>query len=299
MNKSTFIVALLKCKGIGNKKALNYIIGNKFLFTSCVENLNQLVNINEFNLHYKEAKKEINSNLKNNISIVSIFDSLFPSKLYTITDPVLYLYYRGNIQLLSTKSVAVIGTRHPTDLSIESTKNITKLLAKNYTIIGGLALGIDKIGHETAIEEKGYTIAVLPSSIDKILPSSNQKLANKIVENGGLLLSEDSIGTEVFKFNYVKRDRIQSALSNLILIPEAKENSGTMITVKNALMEGKKVYQLTTNINNNSITNSVTVDDDIISIFDKDITKDIENEISKKNKLYNYRDTVKQISIFE
>lgn len=299
MNKSTFIVALLKCKGIGNKKALNYIIENKFLFTSCVENLNQLVNINEFNLHYKEAKKEINSNLKNNISIVSIFDSLFPSKLYTITDPVLYLYYRGNIQLLSTKSVAVIGTRHPTDLSIESTKNITKLLAKNYTIIGGLALGIDKIGHETAIEEKGYTIAVLPSSIDKILPSSNQKLANKIVENGGLLLSEYSIGTEVFKFNYVKRDRIQSALSNLILIPEAKENSGTMITVKNALMEGKKIYQLTTNINNNSITNSVTVDDDIISIFDKDITKDIENEISKKNKLYNYRGTVKQISIFE
>ncbi len=299
MNKSTFIVALLKCKGIGNKKALNYIIENKFLFTSCVENLNQLVNINEFNLHYKEAKKEINSNLKNNISIVSIFDSLFPSKLYTITDPVLYLYYRGNIQLLSTKSVAVIGTRHPTDLSIESTKNITKLLAKKYTIIGGLALGIDKIGHETAIEEKGYTIAVLPSSIDKILPSSNQKLANKIVENGGLLLSEYSIGTEVFKFNYVKRDRIQSALSNLILIPEAKENSGTMITVKNALMEGKKVYQLTTNINNNSITNLVTVDDDIISIFDKDITKDIENEISKKNKLYNYRGTVKQISIFE
>lgn len=299
MNKSTFIVALLKCKGIGNKKALNYIIENKFLFTSCVENLNQLVNINEFNLHYEEAKKEINLNLKNNISIVSIFDSLFPSKLYTITDPVLYLYYRGNIQLLPTKSVAVIGTRHPTDLSIESTKKITRLLAKKYTIIGGLALGIDKIGHETAIEEKGYTIAVLPSSIDKILPSSNQSLANKIVENGGLLLSEYSIGTEVFKFNYVKRDRIQSALSNLILIPEAKENSGTMITVKNALMEGKKVYQLTTNTNNNIITNTVTVDDDIISIFDKDITKDIENEILKKNELYNYRDNLKQISIFE
>lgn len=149
------------------------------------------------------------------------------------------------------------------------------------------------------MEEIGYTIAVLPSSIDKILPSSNQKLANKIVENGGLLLSKYSIGTEVFKFNYLKRDRIQSELSNLILIPEAKENSGTMITVKNALMEGKKVYQLTTNINNNNITNSVTVDDDIISIFDKDITKDIENEISKKNKLYNYRGTVKQISIFE
>lgn len=299
MNKNTFIVALLKCKGIGNKKALNYIIENKFLFTSCVENLNQLVNINEFNLHYEEAKKEINLNLKNNISIVSIFDSLFSSKLYTITDPILYLYYRGNIQLLSTKSIAIIGTRHPTDLSIESTKKITRLLAKKYTIIGGLALGIDKIGHETAIEEKGYTIAVLPSSIDKILPSSNQSLANKIVENGGLLLSEYSIGTEVFKFNYVKRDRIQSALSNLILIPEAKENSGTMITVKNALMEGKKVYQLTTNTNNNSITNTVTLDDDIISIFDKDITKDIENEISKKNKLYNYRGTVKQISIFE
>ena len=155
MNSSCFIITLLKCPGIGSTKALNYIVDNNFSLEKCITNIEKIIPKTEFDLYADIAKTEIELNKNKNIDIVTIFDSLFPSKLYNISDPVLYLYYFGNIKLLNSPSVAIIGTRHPSLKSISDTKTISKIISKKYAIVGGLALGIDTIAHQTAIDNKG------------------------------------------------------------------------------------------------------------------------------------------------
>lgn len=284
MNKEIFIIALLKCSGIGPSKALKYIIKNNYSIEDCVNNIEQVTSKTEFDFCFKEAEKEIQLNKEKNINIITIFDDKFPSKLYTISDPVLYLYYYGDIDLLSSETVAIIGTRHPSEKSIEDTRTLTKKLATKYVIVSGLALGIDKIGHESCLEVAGKTISVLPSSIDNIQPVSNKPLAKRIIQNGGLLVSEYSTGTILSNFNYAKRDRIQAALSNVIIVPEAKENSGTMIAVNKAIKEGKTVYQLSTN-NNLKIANKISLEDDFLSLIESDIKNNKLVEKNKKNQL--------------
>ena len=94
------------------------------------------------------------------------------------------------------------------------------------------------------IDVKGKTIAVLPSSCDNIQPSSNRELANSILLNGGLLISEYSFGSKVSKYNFPRRDRIQSLLSSVVLIIQASDDSGTMIATKKSLKDGKFVYAI-------------------------------------------------------
>lgn len=283
MNSDIFVIALLKCSGIGTTKALKFIVNNGFSIINCIKNIENIVSKVEFDFCVEQAKKEIKLNKDKNINIITIFNENFPSKLYTISDPVLYLYYFGDIGLLSKESIAIIGTRHPSIESINDTKVISKIISDKYVVVGGLALGIDKIGHETTIENGGRTIAVLPSSPDNIQPVINKELAKMIVKNGGLLVSEYSVDSSLSKFNYPKRDRIQAALSNVIVVSEAKEGSGTMITVNKALKEGKKVYQLKSN-NNGKILNSISLSDNLLEILEKDVNNDL---INQKNKIEN------------
>ena len=294
MNKSEFIIALLKCPGIGSAKAFKYIINNNFSIENCYSNIEQIISKDIFDTNINVAKKEIQENKNKEIDIITIFDDNFPSKLYTISDPVLYLYYQGNISLLNNLSVAIIGTRHPSDESIDKTKIITKVLANKYTIVGGLALGIDAIGHQTTIDCGGKTIAVLPSSIDDIQPRSNKELAKNIIANNGLLVTEYPFGTKLSIFNYAKRDRIQAALSDVIIVPEAKENSGTMIAVKKAYKEKKNVYQLDDN-NNKEIKESISLNDNYIKIIDTAI---INNQKEEKIKYTLINNNNEQISLF-
>lgn len=296
MNNAQFIIALLKCPGVGSTKAFKYICNNKFSLEKCYLNIETLIAKNEFDFYLEEAKKEIELNKKQEIDIISILDERFPSKLYTITDPVLYLYYRGDILLLNEPSIAIIGTRHPSEESISMTKIITKEISNKYVIVSGLALGIDTIGHSITLENRGRTIAVLPSGIDNIQPSSNKKLAKNISENNGLIVSEYSVGTILSKFNYAKRDRIQTALSNVLVVPEAKENSGTMIAVNKAYKEGKKVYQLKQN-NNKIIKDSFSVEDNYIEILEDTISTDLKLELNKKQRIFESGNN-EQISFF-
>ena len=296
MNSSCFIITLLKCPGIGSTKALNYIVDNNFSLEKCITNIEKIIPKTEFDLYADIAKTEIELNKNKNIDIVTIFDSLFPSKLYNISDPVLYLYYFGNIKLLNSPSVAIIGTRHPSLKSISDTKAISKIISEKYAIVGGLALGIDTIAHQTAIDNKGKTIAVLPSSIDNIQPKSNTELAKRIAKSGSLLVSEYSSGTTLSKFNYAKRDRIQAALADTIIVPEANEDSGTMIAIRKAYKENKKVFQVLGN-NNQMIKDTISLDDNYIKVIDDAVSKNqiIEKE---KNKQYVNHTNNEQMSLF-
>ena len=290
IDENIFVIALLKCKGIGKTRALEFIVQNNFNIESCIENINSIVSKDVFEIAYQEAKVEVLKNLSKNIKLITIFDSEYTSKLYTMKDPVLYLYYIGDIRLLNRKSVAIIGTRKPSDESVELAKKTTKIFTdKDYVIVSGLALGIDAVTHEECLNNKGKTIAILPSALDNIQPKSNTELARRIVKNGGCLVSEYSIGTEINKFNYAQRDRIQSALSNTIIVIEAEEKSGTMIATKKSISEGKPVFQLKENkIRNNIIKNNINIyDEKDIETVEEKIEEDFKMEYLRFNSLKN------------
>ena len=293
-----FILALLKCKRIGNAKAYEFLKKNRFDLNSMKSNLAKIIDgeeLSNFNKYLEESIAEIEKNKSLGINIITIADDRFPSKLFNISDPIIYLYYKGNIELLNTKSIAVIGTRHPRQEYAKVTMEVAKIIVdNNYTIIGGLALGIDTIGHQIAVNNKGKTIAVLPTGLDNIQPASNRLLANSILNNNGCLLSEYSVGTSLNNFNYAKRDRIQSALSNAIFVGEAAEKSGTMITVSKAMKENIPVFQLEGN-NNSLIKNVIKMNcENIDSLFKS--ADDNYNNIHRKELINNCSN--EQISLF-
>lgn len=298
-----YIIALLKCKGIGNTRLFDFIKECDFNIDKIKLNINKLISLddyNNFNQILSNAELEINENEKKGIKLITILDDNYPSKLYTISDPILYLYYKGNIELINTVSIAVIGTRKPSELSkINSYKLSLGLVKQNYTIVSGLALGIDTIAHKASVENNGNTIAVLPCGIDNIQPTSNRGLAEDIINSNGCLVSEYSVGTVLNRFNYAKRDRIQSALSNVIVVPEASEKSGTMIAVNKSKKERKPVFQLIDN-NNKLIDNVLDIEnDDYLDIIKEAVELDVNNEKQKEANIKNIRKISKQISLFD
>ena len=298
-----YIIALLKCKGIGNTRLFEFIKEQDFNIDKIKINLNKLISNDDYNNFIQilsDAEYEIEANEKKGIKLITILDEKFPSKLYTISDPVLYLYYKGNIDLINTLSVAIIGTRNPNELSKENSYKLSSNLSKQgYTIISGLALGIDAIAHKSCVENKGKTIAVLPSGIDNIQPTSNRGLAEEIINSNGCLVSEYPIGTVLNKFNYAKRDRIQSALSNVIIVPEANEKSGTMIAVNKSKKEGKPVFQLTTN-DNKFIDNSIDIEkEDYLYTIKRAVELDVQKEKQKELDIINSKMNNEQISLFD
>ena len=220
------------------------------------ENINKILDI-----YYKQNIDNIMFYIKkNNIKVISINDKEYPESLKRIYDPPIVLYANGNLNLLNNKSIAIVGCR----LCSVYGKIITKKLAynlsvKNITIISGMARGIASYAHIGALEAKGSTIAVLGSGIDVIYPKENERLYYEIIRNNGLILSEYIVGTKPIPINFPRRNRIISALSNGVLVTEAKIRSGSFITVDFALEQGKEIFSVPGNINsaNSEGTNSL------------------------------------------
>lgn len=215
--------------------------------------LYQLLETNEYEFMMKRDRIESAINqLGNSIDgLVAIGDVDFPSMRGVVkpTDKPFALFYKGNISLLSkgNLNVAVIGVLNP-DGKIELTESMvtTEILKHNATIISGLALGCDSIAHKTALERGGKTIAILPSTLDNISPKENIELAERIVEEGGLLISEyyeapKSRNDMISRF--VVRDRLQALFSDAVLLAAsyAPNNLGNDCGSRHA-MEKAKVY---------------------------------------------------------
>lgn len=169
----------------------------------------------------------------------------YPRLLSHISDPPETLYCRGNLNLLNKTCFAVVGTRKLTPYGRETTHNIVRdLVNAGFVIVSGLALGIDAAAHQATLDWKGKTIAVLGGGIsDKnIGPRTNLPLAHEILKNGGLLISEYSDTEEIFPINFAIRDRIISGLSKGVLIVEADEKSGSLITAQCALDQNRDVF---------------------------------------------------------
>jgi DNA processing protein len=160
-----------------------------------------------------------------------------------------YIFFTGTLPSDRLPSVAIVGTRKPTAYGKEVAHTLAYNLAKKgVVIISGLALGIDSIAHKATLEAGGKTIAVLANSVDQIYPRTNQDLANKITENGGVILSEYEPPTDARDYQFLARNRIVSGLSDAVIVIEAAARSGTLATVSHALEQGKEVFVVPGNI---------------------------------------------------
>ncbi len=202
----------------------------------------------------KKSKFNIKNDLKilKNINggLITIFDKEYPKILKEIFDPPIVLYYRGRKELLNNFSIGVVGTRKPTKYGVTAAEYFVKeLVNRGVTIISGLAIGCDAIAHKRTLKQKGDTIAVLGTGIDVVYPATNRSIFKSIDENG-LIISEFPIGTLSLPHHFPSRNRIISGLSMGIIVIQAGDWSGSLITAYNALNQGREVFAVPGNIFN-------------------------------------------------
>lgn len=195
-------------------------------------------------------KKVLEDIQKYNITPITYLSSKYPAKLKNIPDPPLVIYAVGDVSLLSKKSIAIVGTRKPTTYGkIVCEKFAKELSSAGLVTVSGLAYGIDTVVAESTLAVGGKTIAVLAGGLDKIYPSQNKLLAEKILSSGGLLLSEQRIGVSSLSYMFLNRNRIVSALCLGTLIIEAGKSSGTMTTARHTVEQGRELFVVPGNIN--------------------------------------------------
>lgn len=174
-------------------------------------------------------------------------DNGYPKLLSEISDPPEKLYCRGNLELLNGECVAVVGTRKLTSYGKDAAQHVVRDLANSgFVIVSGLALGIDAVAHQATLDCGGKTIAVLGGGVSEgsIGPQTNLPLARNIIKNNGLLISEYSDKEKIYASNFAFRDRIISGLSKGVLVIEAAEDSGALITAKCALDQNRDVFAI-------------------------------------------------------
>ncbi|RKD29129.1 DNA-processing protein DprA [Thermohalobacter berrensis] len=203
--------------------------------------------IDEVKAKDEKAIKIIEDCTKFRIKITTIEDKDYPNEFRNIDTPPILYYSRGNHKaLLENKKIAIIGTRNPTKRGKRLAYKIAEYLTdRNYVIVSGLAYGCDTFGHMGCVDNGGKTVATLPTDLINIYPKENIKLAEKILENKGCLISEYPIGTKLNRYHFIERDRLQAALSKVVIVIETDLNSGTMHTVKFTQKYGKKLACLT------------------------------------------------------
>jgi len=219
------------------------------IFTLNPQQLSELLSIPfDRALHiYKEIHDDkihsTNERQLRQIKTITIIDEKYPALLKQIADPPLVLYCQGNMKLFSQiPSISVIGTRSPSREGPQKLHYIvTPLIEQNWTIVSGLAYGIDRLAHELTLRYKGDTIAVLGSGFNHIYPKEHKELYERIATEG-LVVTEYPPNQRARKYHFPERNRIISGLTKATLVIEAEERSGTNITVDFALEQGREVY---------------------------------------------------------
>lgn len=219
------------------RKDFGSILGDEYEKT-----IEKILNIDE----RKDLEKYVEYLDKNKIMMISFKQKSYPNKLNYIDDKPVYLFIRGNKDILEEDNIAIIGSRNASENRKNFTRRIAKEIAdKNVNVVSGLAIGIDKYAHLGALDSNiGKTIAVLGTGLgDKdIYPLQNKKIFERILEKNGAIVSEYIIGTKPLKYHFPLRNRIISGLSEKVVIVEATEKSGSLITANYALEQGKEIY---------------------------------------------------------
>ena len=242
ISKNALIVAsVLKMKGVGNKWVVENINADSSE-SEIIERLQLLPKIKDAEFEFYESKRiaesEIESLENYADGVIAFCDEGFPTYKSVVksSDKPVLLTYKGDLGLLNKKDllrIAVIGLLNPCEKIKDLEEKITaKMLQKDAVIVSGLAKGCDTIAHECALKHNGATIAILPSTLRKILPSSNAELAQEIVANGGLLISEYLHECKNPRFDlpqrYIERDRLQALFSDAVCLVASYAHSDSL-----------------------------------------------------------------------
>jgi len=183
--------------------------------------------------------------------LITLHDSRYPEALKTITTPPLALFLRGDTTLLSQPQVAMVGARAATPQGLENARGFAAELSRRGVLItSGLAVGVDGAAHAGALDAKAPTIAVCGTGLDRVYPARHKALAQAILDGGGALVSEFAPGTESIAANFPRRNRIISGLSLGVLVVEASRDSGSLITARRAVEQGREVFAIPGSIHN-------------------------------------------------
>jgi len=250
-----FALSLIKDRG---RKAIKELIRSKMdvrafgqldeqglgrLIENTEEPGKMLEAINQFSIYREVAEEQLQEFRNRQIHVISYWDAEYPDLLRSLKDAPPLLYLRGNISLLNhRRNVAIIGSRRCTKFGYQIAFDTAELFAaRGWNIVSGLALGIDTAGHEGALEAGGKTTAVL-LDVANIYPAQNRILAEKILQNGGLLIAENAPGVAFMKWLLLTRDRLQSGMSLAVVAVESDLEGGTMNTVGHAIRQNRLVY---------------------------------------------------------
>jgi DNA processing protein len=244
-------VALKSIPGIGNilfKRLIDRFSSPEKVFAASIQELSQISGISEnlafriISFKFEETiKKEIDHVIEKGFHIITFSDMDYPQLLRNIPDPPPYLYVSGKLSPQS-HNIAVVGSRNPTAYGISTTRRLSENLAiLGFTIVSGMARGIDSAAHEGALSGKGKTIAILGSGLDKIYPPENRKLFDQISENGAVI-SEFPIQSPPEAHHFPIRNRIISGMSLGTVVVEAARKSGSLITARLAAEQNREVF---------------------------------------------------------
>lgn len=241
-----------------------------------------------------------------NAFVVTIYDDNYPKKLRQTEGAPYVLYYKGNLTDIDNISIAVVGSRKATGYGKWVAEKLTKELSElGLNIISGLAIGIDTIAHKTALSCKTKTIGVIGCGIDIVYPKNNESLFKAIAESGGTVITEYTFGMQPMPNNFHDRNRIISGMSDGVLVIEAQERSGTLITASHAANQGKEIFAVPGNIDSlySKGTNALIRDGAKITTSIDDIVEEILELRIKVAQMKNKRDlsncTDKEISIID
>lgn len=248
MSKEELLVKLAFCKGISISKkweVVRYADSIQRYEFSAPE-LIQLLRLKKFAILFQESWQRLTpedlAEKKKKQLFITYLDERYPSLLRTIPQPPLLLFYKGRLDLLQRPMIGFVGARDASDYGRRLVEYfVPKLVQENFTIVSGLAKGIDSYSHHATIQSEGYTIGVVGTGVDRCYPREVYPIYAEMGENH-LILSEYPNGTEPKKYHFPMRNRIIAGICQGVCVIEAKERSGSLITAQLALESGREVF---------------------------------------------------------
>ena len=248
LEQAQVLVSLSRLKGVDNRRALDLFVsasgrleheGARDIFTSLSEQWTGSSSGHEW--AWDESKRRLQQTQDAGVRIVPYFGDDYPERLRHIRNPPVVLFVRGKTEALhALHNIAIVGTREPTEFGLRAATLAGRLAAESgVAVVSGLALGCDTKAHEGCVEADGVAIAVMANGLDRVYPAANRDLADRIVDRGGCLVSENTVGTKLSRWAFAYRDRIQSGLADRVLVIETDVKGGTMHTVNFSRQQGR------------------------------------------------------------
>lgn len=202
------------------------------------ELIHSIANFND----WAEIDKEIQRARAAGVKMIPFSDAAYPASLRAIADPPPLLYVKGELRDNDSRAIAIVGSRSASDYGRRIARDLARGLASfGFTVVSGMARGIDGMAHESALQAGGRTLAVLGSGVDRAYPPEHEMLYRRISENGAVI-SELPMGARPVAFNFPARNRLISGLSLGVVVVEATEKSGSLITASLAAEQGREVF---------------------------------------------------------